>query len=606
MTWRADLRRIATLALVFLAQVCTGQTAWAQAPSPRTVLAVYFSTEDYPANPVHDAGIREGLLSGTDLPIDYFTEYLESDRFPEEEATTALRESIQRKYRGRRIDVVLAVTDTALRFVLRYRAELFPGAAIVYFGNVEVGAGIRGEGAGVTGVWVGPGFRDTLRLALSLHPTTERIFVVAHTPNFALQDSIRLELQDAAQQAELSFLDSDSIPDLIAAVKAVPPRSVILYIRQSREEPGRVLFAADVARLVADASPAPVYGVSDSYIGSGIVGGSVYVTRAIGVRIGEMARQVLQGTGARDIPIERATPVPTFDWRQLRRWGIDEAQLPVGNTILHRPTSAWELYRPQIIGAALLLLVQSALIAALLVQGTRRRRVERELRESEERFRLMADTAPVLVWRADTNNQCDFVNRPWLEFTGRSMNQEMGNGWAEGVWPDDREACLHTCVSAFEARRPFTMEFRLRRADGAYRWVLDTGVPTIWTEWPFCRLHRLVPRHHRPQGVRGCAPRQSAAVRDGDCRRLRRGLGLELRNRGALRRSHAEVTIGVRRRGDHQTSGRLGIACASRRRTRSGRTHPELHRRPHRLSMRWSIGCCTRTAASGGSCRADR
>ena len=122
-------------------------------------------------------------------------------------------------------------------------------------------------------------------------------------------------------------------------------------------------------------------------------------------------------------------------------------------------------------------MVQSAFIAALLIQRTRRVRVERALRESEERFRLMADTAPVLVWRADTANLCDFVNRPWLEFTGRTMEQELGNGWSEGIWPEDMDRCLRTCDSAFDARQPFRMEFRFRRADGAYRWVLDTGVP---------------------------------------------------------------------------------------------------------------------------------
>ena len=125
------------------------------------------------------------------------------------------------------------------------------------------------------------------------------------------------------------------------------------------------------------------------------------------------------------------------------------------------------------------------MIVALLVQRARRRRVERALRESEERFRLMADTAPVLVWRADTANLCDFVNRPWLEFTGRTMEQELGNGWAESVWPEDLDRSVRTCVSAFDARQPFRMEFRLRRADGAYRWVLDTGVPRYGPDGSF-------------------------------------------------------------------------------------------------------------------------
>jgi PAS domain S-box-containing protein len=99
------------------------------------------------------------------------------------------------------------------------------------------------------------------------------------------------------------------------------------------------------------------------------------------------------------------------------------------------------------------------------------------LRETEERFRNMADTAPVLIWVSGPDKLCTFFNKPWLDFTGRSMEQELGEGWAAGVHPDDLDRCYHTYSSSFDARRRFEMEYRLRRADGEYRWVLDTGVP---------------------------------------------------------------------------------------------------------------------------------
>jgi PAS domain S-box-containing protein len=98
-------------------------------------------------------------------------------------------------------------------------------------------------------------------------------------------------------------------------------------------------------------------------------------------------------------------------------------------------------------------------------------------RENDERFRLMADHAPVLIWISGSDRRCTWVNRPWLEFTGRSLEQEIGNGWVDGVHPEDRAACLEKYVAAFDARQPFSMEYRLRRHDGQWRWMLDNGVP---------------------------------------------------------------------------------------------------------------------------------
>jgi len=114
---------------------------------------------------------------------------------------------------------------------------------------------------------------------------------------------------------------------------------------------------------------------------------------------------------------------------------------------------------------------------AVVADITDRKRAEQALLESERRFRLMANTAPVMIWTSGLDKLCDYFNQPWLDFTGRPLLAELGNGWAERVHPEDLRACLDTYTKAFDARQPFEMQYRLRRHDGEYRWIFDSGVP---------------------------------------------------------------------------------------------------------------------------------
>jgi PAS domain S-box-containing protein len=108
-----------------------------------------------------------------------------------------------------------------------------------------------------------------------------------------------------------------------------------------------------------------------------------------------------------------------------------------------------------------------------------------QLRESEERFREMADSAPVMIWIVDHDGRCTYVNKRWLDFTGRTTEEELDHGWMEGVHPDDYEACRESYFSSFNERRPVELEYRVRRYDGEYRWVYDTGIPRFSSEGTF-------------------------------------------------------------------------------------------------------------------------
>jgi PAS domain S-box-containing protein len=124
-------------------------------------------------------------------------------------------------------------------------------------------------------------------------------------------------------------------------------------------------------------------------------------------------------------------------------------------------------------------------VAGIAEDITERKRVEQALREGEERFRTLADATPALIWGTGTDKLRNYLNKQWLDFTGRRAEEEMGEGWTRGVHPDDVDRCLQDYHEAFDARRPFTLEYRLNRHDGDYRWVVDTGVPRFTPDGTF-------------------------------------------------------------------------------------------------------------------------
>jgi len=125
------------------------------------------------------------------------------------------------------------------------------------------------------------------------------------------------------------------------------------------------------------------------------------------------------------------------------------------------------------------------LMRGVALDITQRKLATNQLRESEARFRTVANSAPVMIWMAGTDKLCTFLNKPWLDFTGRTPEQELGNGWADGVHADDLQRCLKIYQEAFDARQSFEMEYRLRRHDGEYRWITDNGVPRYDAERNF-------------------------------------------------------------------------------------------------------------------------
>ena len=381
----ARLAGTAAVALTVLILACIATSA--QEPSPRTVLTIHWGTDDFPGTAEFNAAIRSALHERANQPVNYYAEYLESETFQAEMAESALRDYIRKKFEGRRVDLVMAIATPALRFALRHRAELFPDVPIVFSAN-SIAEVVPAAPPEVTGIITTASFAETLELAVRLHPTAKRVFVVARAPATERYDEIvQAALQPFSGRVQLTYLNDPSLARVLAAVRAIPPDSLILYTRYTPGGPGRNVYPDEVARLLVQAAPVPIYSATELYIGTGVVGGMVRNMRTSATRLGEMAAEILDGARPESIPIERVQIVPAFDWRQLQRWAIDPARLPAGSDIRFHAPTVWETYRWHILGTLGVLAAQVLLIATLLVQRARRRRAEGMLRKSEATLR---------------------------------------------------------------------------------------------------------------------------------------------------------------------------------------------------------------------------
>src|SRR5262249_57720368 len=155
----------------------------------------------------------------------------------------------------------------------------------------------------------------------------------------------------------------------------LPERSIVLYVwQQSQNEQGKVIESAETFALIAGSAPVPIYGMSYPILGNGIVGGYIITSEATGTKVAEIALRIANGGGAEDIPVESAPTVPMFDWRQLQRWGISENRLPRDSIVRFRVSTFWGQYKRRVTDVFALFVVQTLLIAVLLLERARRQR----------------------------------------------------------------------------------------------------------------------------------------------------------------------------------------------------------------------------------------
>ncbi|HKE56118.1 MAG TPA: hypothetical protein VKB46_05430, partial [Pyrinomonadaceae bacterium] len=291
---------------------------------PKRVLVLYWDNKDYPGNIRFDESFKSELRAERLENIEYYPEYFEFSRFPQENHAQAFRDYLREKYAGRPIDVVVATADAPLNFLLSYRADLFPDSPIVFVANNPPDPNTLAAGPGITGINYKSTSRGTLELALRLRPATTQVFVISGSPQHdrRFENAARQEFAGLENRVAITFLTDLRLNELVDKTKNLPANSVVLFVwQQAINDQGRLLESYEVLGQISAESSAPIFGMGTVLLGSGMVGGYLQGPEMNGARVAELASQILNGTRARDIPVENARKIPMFDWRELRRWG---------------------------------------------------------------------------------------------------------------------------------------------------------------------------------------------------------------------------------------------------------------------------------------------
>jgi len=448
------------------------------AATPKRILALYWYNKDFPSNPAFDRSFQAALKSAPAGSIEYYSEYLESDRFPGENQSEVLRDYLHQKYANRSIDVVVAVSDVPLEFLLKYRDSLFPRTPIVFVA-IKPPATNEPSGPGLTGIVLAGGYRKTLDLALRLHPGTKQVFIISGTLNHdkTYETLCREEFQGLDSGISINYFTDLSLDELIFKTRRLPERSLVLYIWQQLQNRGLPLESPDILAAIAPSTTAPIYGVADWQVGRGIVGGYLRTFETEGTRAGEIALRIANGARAQDIPIESATKVPIFDWRELHRWGVGENALPPGSVVLNRQLTLWESSKRYIIGGISLILVETLLIFGLVWQRAKRRKVEAELAVTYERLRLAVEAANAVGWDWDIESGRERWFGDLQTMFGIPSDTYSGNveDSRRRIHPEDRELVSKAVADARQNQKRYRAEFRVLRPDATLRWIIATG-----------------------------------------------------------------------------------------------------------------------------------
>ena len=395
---------LATLALV--------RAPAAQAET-KNVLVLFSNARLLPANVEAERALRETLAKSKGQPVEVFAEFLDAPHFGGESFETTIATYLRNKYASRPPGAIVTAGDEALAFALRHRREIFPATPVVHLGVSRAQLrSLEPLPADVVGVPFDFDVSATIDLALKWHPQARRVVLVtgASAQDREFEARLRAAVPGLGSRASFEFLAALPTGALLERVRTLGPDTIVFTPGYFEDGAARVLVPRDGVAALASASTVPVYVPFNTFLGTGVVGGRMPTFEIIGRQAAEIVAVLLEGTAPASLHVPASVPTEIhLDWRQARRWGIGEGDVPAGTVWHFREPTLWQTHRNWLIAAAAAFLIQAALIAGLLFQ--RRRRREAVLAADEDRLRLVRASRLALAGEL-TGSIAHEINQP--------------------------------------------------------------------------------------------------------------------------------------------------------------------------------------------------
>ncbi len=455
-------------------------TACAQQPTGRNVLVIFSNDKQLPANIEVERGLRESFSEPVDRDVDFFTEFLDDPAFTGEAYEQTIITYLRDKYALRKPEVLVAGGRPALDFLLRHRAQLFPDVPVVHLAVArDAIAKVQPLPANVVGVPIDYDFGGTIQQALRWHPGTRRLVVVtgASASDRRLAAETRAIIAGLDLHVPVEYLAGLPSDALAERLQHLGGDAVVFTPGYFQDGADRVFRPRESAALIAEASNAPVYGPYSTFIGAGVVGGQMPSYQEMGRQAAKAIDGLLDGVlpAALDLPARVPSHVQ-IDWRQAVKWGISEDMLPADAIVHFRAPTFWERYRSQALFFSGVLVLQSLLIAALLVEWRLRRRTVSALEESERRMNLAARAARLSMWVWDVGRDKIWPLTELREYVGLSKAQPVRfDRVLDTVHPADREVVDSAVRRAVARDEEVDVEYRVLEPDGSVRWMAARG-----------------------------------------------------------------------------------------------------------------------------------